>query len=164
MVILILILVGFLIYALFTNPEFGKRQLAFATLATILSFSVIPCSVTGILAEIPSDGDALGGGFLMLFALFAALIIWLVLIVLIMKIRPLKVFCYGVPIIMTACFVFNCFCIGFNTKILLILLSISAYFILCAFLIEKAKSLPIKIISVAFTIAPILALLVKLVF
>lgn len=153
MIIFFLIIVGFIFYALFTGPDFTKRKLAFVALVTAFSLSVIPSSVSGVLEEYPSDGDALGGGFIMLFALFAAFVVWVVLMVLIIKFPPLQVFCYGVAIIMAACFVFNCFLMGFNRSILLLLLVNSACFISCAFLIAKAKSLPMKIIAVTSTLA-----------
>ena len=97
--------------------------------------------------------DALGGGFIMLFALFASFVVWVVLVPLIIKFPPQQVFCYGVAIIMAACFVFNCFLMGFNRSILLLLLVNSACFISCAFLIAKAKSLPMKIIALTSTLA-----------
>ncbi len=160
--ILILALTFFLVYAFVTNPNFTKRKLAFAALATAFSLSVIPGSVIGTIAKFPSDGDALGGGFLILFAIFEAFIVWIVLIALITNFRPLKVLCYGIAIVMTICFALNCRFTGFNIMILLLLLANSAYFILCAFLIEKAKSKPMKIIAITLTITSFIPFMIPL--
>ena len=130
----------------------NPRKLAFAALATSFSISIIPSSIIGIIEEFPSDGDALGGGFLMMFAMFGAFIIWTILISLITNLRPFKALCYGIAIIMTISFAFNCLLIGFNMRIFLLLLANCAYFILCAYLIEKAKSLPLKIIAITLTL------------
>lgn len=150
--IFLLAFIAFLVYGFVTNFNFTKRKLAFAALATSFSLSVIPSFVIGIIAKFPSDGDALGGGFLMMFAMFGAFIIWTILIALITNLRPLKALCYGIAIVMTISYAFNCLLIGFNMMIFLLLLANSAYFILCAFLIEKAKSLPLKIIAITLTL------------
>ncbi len=160
--ILILALTFFLVYAFVTNPNFTKRKLAFAALATAFSLSVIPTSVIGTIAKFPSDGDALGGGFLILIAMFWAFIVWIVLIALITNFRPLKVLCYGITIITTISIAFNCLLIGFNTKIFLLLLANSAYFILCTFLIEKAKSKPMKIIAITLTVISFITFMIPL--
>lgn len=72
--ILILALTFFLVYAFVTNQNFTKRKLAFIGLSTSFALTIIPCIVSGISAKYPSDGDALGGGFLMLFALFMVIL------------------------------------------------------------------------------------------
>lgn len=73
-IIFLLIFIAFLISAIVTNHNFTKRKLAFAALATSFALTIIPCIVSGISAKYPSDGDALGGGFLMLFALYIAIL------------------------------------------------------------------------------------------
>jgi hypothetical protein len=151
-IIFLLIFIAFFISAIVTNHNFTKRKLAFAALATAFSLSVIPGSVIGIIAKSPSDEHGPGEGFIMLFVMFWAFIVWIVLIALITNFRPLKALCYGIAIVMTICFALNCRFTGFNIMILLLLLANSAYFILCAFLIEKAKSRPMKIIAITLTV------------
>lgn len=151
-IIFFLAFIAFIVYGFVSNNNFTKRKLAFAALATSFSISIIPSSVIGIIVKFPSDGDALGGGFLMMFAMFGAFIIWTILISLITNLRPFKALCYGIAIIMTISFAFNCLLIGFNMRISLLLLANCAYFILCAYLIEKAKSLPLKIIAITLTL------------
>ena len=161
-IIFLLVFIAFLISAIVTNHNFTKRKLAFAALATAFSLSIIPTSVIGTIAKFPSDGDALGGGFLMLFAIFGAFIVWIVLIALITNFRPLKVLCYGITIITTISIALNCLLIGFNMMILLLLLANSAYFILCTFLIEKAKSKHMKIIAITLTVISFIPFMIPL--
>ncbi len=161
-IIFLLIFIAFFISAIVTNHNFTKRKMAFAALATAFSLSVIPTSVIGTIAKFPSDGDALGGGFLMLFAIFGAFIVWIVLIALITNFRPLKVLCYGITIITTISIALNCLLIGFNMMIILLLLANSAYFILCTFLIEKAKSKPMKIIAITLTVISFIPFMIPL--
>lgn len=73
-IIFLLVLIFFIVYAFVTNPNFTKRKLAFIGLSTSFALTIIPCIVSGISAKYPSDGDALGGGFLMLFALYIAIL------------------------------------------------------------------------------------------
>ena len=68
-IIFLLVFIAFLISAIVTNHNFTKRKLAFIGLSTSYALTIMPCIVSGILVECPSDGDNLGGGFLMLFAL-----------------------------------------------------------------------------------------------
>ncbi len=73
-IIFLLVFIAFLISAIVTNHNFTKRKLAFIGLSTAFSLSIIPTSVIGTIAKFPSDGDALGGGFLMLFALYMVIL------------------------------------------------------------------------------------------
>lgn len=146
-IIFLLVFIAFLISAIVTNQNFTKRKLAFFGLSTSFALTIIPCIVSGISAKYPSDGDALGGGFLMLFALFMAILLWLTLVVIVLKCHY-RVLCYAFAIIMAVCFAFNYFSVGFYVKILLLLTANAAYHIISAILIEKAKSMPMKIIAV----------------
>lgn len=73
-IIFLLVLIFFIVYAFVTNPNFTKRKLAFIGLSTSYALTIMPCIVSGILVECPSDGDNLGGGFLMLFALYMVIL------------------------------------------------------------------------------------------
>ena len=84
-IIFLLVFIAFLISAIVTNHNFTKRKLAFIGLSTSFALTIIPCIVSGISAKYPSDGDALGGGFLMLFALYIAILLWLTLVVIVLK-------------------------------------------------------------------------------
>ncbi len=68
----IIIIVAIVIYLFIKN--FTKRKLAFIGLSTSFALTIIPCIVSGISAKYPSDGDALGGGFLMLFAIYMVIL------------------------------------------------------------------------------------------
>ena len=146
-IIFLLLFIVFLISAIVTNHNFTKRKLAFIGLSTSFALTIIPCIVSGISAKYPSDGDSLGGGFLMLFALFMAILLWLTLVVIVLKCHY-HVLCYAFAIIMAVCFAFNYFSVGFYDKILLLLTANAVYHIISAILIEKAKSMPMKIIAV----------------
>ena len=146
-IIFLLVFIAFLISAIVTNHNFTKRKLAFIGLSTSFALTIIPCIVSGISAKYPSDGDALGGGFLMLFAIFMAVLLWLSLVVIVLKCHY-RILCYAFAIIMSACFAFNYFSVGFYDKILLLLTANAVYHIISAILIEKAKSMPMKIIAV----------------
>lgn len=69
----IIILIVAIVIFLFIK-HFTKRKLAFIELSTSYALTIMPCIVSGILAECPSDGDNLGGGFLMLFALYMVIL------------------------------------------------------------------------------------------
>lgn len=114
----IIIIVAIVIYLFIKN--FTKRKLAFIGLSTSFALTIIPCIVSGISAKYPSDGDALGGGFLMLFALYMVILLWLTLVVIVLKCHY-RILCYAFAIIMSACFAFNYFSVGFYDKILLLL-------------------------------------------
>lgn len=73
-IIFLLVFIAFLISAIVTNHNFTKRKLAFIGLSTSYALTIMPCIVSGILVECPSDGDNLGGGFLMLFALYMVIL------------------------------------------------------------------------------------------
>lgn len=146
-IIFLLLFIAFLVSAIVTNQNFTKRKLAFIGLSTSFALTIIPCIVSGISAKYPSDGDALGGGFLMLFALYIAILLWLTLVVIVLKCHY-HVLCYAFAIIMAVCFAFNYFSVGFYDKILLLLTANAVYHIISAILIEKAKSMPMKIIAV----------------
>ena len=73
-IIFLLVLIFFIVYAFVKNPNFTKRKLAFIGLSTSYALTIMPCIVSGILVECPSDGDNLGGGFLMLFALYMVIL------------------------------------------------------------------------------------------
>lgn len=146
-IIFLLLFIAFLISAIVTNHNFTKRKLAFIGLSTSYALTIMPCIVSGILVECPSDGDALGGGFLMLFALYLTILLWLTLVVIVLKCHY-RILCYAFAIIMAVCFAFNYFSVGFYDKILLLLTANAVYHIISAILIEKAKSMPMKIIAV----------------
>ena len=146
-IIFLLVFIAFLISAIVSNHNFTKRKLAFIGLSTSFALTIIPCIVSGISAKYPSDGDSLGGGFLMLFALYIAILLWLTLVFIVLKCHY-RVLCYAFAIIMPACFAFNYFSVGFYDKILLLLTANAVYHIISAILIEKAKSMPMKIIAV----------------
>ena len=73
-IIFLLVFIAFLISAIVSNHNFTKRKLAFIGLSTSYALTIMPCIVSGILVECPSDGDNLGGGFLMLFALYMVIL------------------------------------------------------------------------------------------
>ena len=83
----------------------------------------------------------------MLFALYIAILLWLTLVVIVLKCHY-RILCYAFAIIMSACFAFNYLSVGCYNKSRLLLTANAVYHIISAILIEKAKSMPMKIIAV----------------
>lgn len=144
----------------FRKSKLTKRKLAFVALATSFSFSIIPSVLFGIFHTIPiGSNDDYGAGIEMLLAMEAvtlvALVIGGILVIRILFSWPHNILYDGITVIMNICFVINCFCYGLDKTLLYVLLGLwinSFYYIGCTYLIEKAKTLPMKIAAAILTI------------
>lgn len=147
---IIIIIIAIIIYLFIKN--FTKRKLAFTVLAISFLFSILPCSM-GVIDI--SDGP--GDGFIILIIYMFVIIPWLTMLMRInaMNFNTFYVLSFGFFINMAI--VFGIICLearlkSSTTAPILFIIN-TAFFILCAYIIEKAQTTPMKIAAVALTLA-----------
>lgn len=146
---IIIIIVAIIIFLFIKN--FTKRKLTFTVLSISFLLSILPCFVV---IEI---GDGPGDGFIILIIYMFVIIPWLTMLMMINTKNPntFYVLSCGFTIIMAI--VFGIFCLETRLKspttAPLIFIANTAFFILCAYIIEKAQTTPMKIAAVALTLA-----------
>ncbi|MBR5695231.1 MAG: hypothetical protein IKX43_03235 [Paludibacteraceae bacterium] len=147
---IIIIIVAIIVF-LFVK-YFTKRKLTFTVLAISFLFSILPCS------SVIEFGDGPGDGFIILIIYIFAIFPWLIMMMMIyIKIfNTFYVLSYGFIIIMAIVFGYICFDARLHSSIiyaLLLFIVNTAFYILCAYTIEKAKTTPMKIVAVALALA-----------
>ena len=141
--IFIIISIGYLIYAFVTNHNFIKRKLAFLALSLSFVLNSLPFFFLGI-----PDGV-----FFLIFYLFFIFIIWVIWITFAFDNRTFHIICGGFYLITAIIFTIICIKDGGHTRPLLALIGTTAFYTLCAFIIEKANSPLTKTLAVVLTLA-----------
>ena len=146
---IIILIVAIFIFLFIKN--FTKRKLAFTVLAISFLFSILPCSM------VIDIGDGPGDGFIIIGIYFYVIIPWLTMLMMpiISNSHTFYVLSFGFFINMAI--VFGIICLETRLKSpttapLLFIIN-TAFFILCAYIIEKAQTTPMKITAVALTLA-----------
>lgn len=146
----IIILIIAIIIFLFIKYS-TKRKLTFTVLAISFLLSIIPCSM------VIDIGDGPGDGFIIIGIYFYVIIPWLTMLMMpiITNSHTFYVLSFGFFINMAI--VFGIICLearlkSSTTAPLLFIIN-TAFFILCAYIIEKAQTTPMKIAAVALTLA-----------
>lgn len=146
---IIIIIVAIIIYLFIKN--FTKRKLTFTVLAISFLLSIFPC--LGVI----EFGDGPGDGFIILIIYMFVIIPWLTMLMMpiITNSHTFYVLSFGFFINMAI--VFGIICLETRLKSpttapLLFIIN-TAFFILCAYIIEKAQTTPMKIAAVALTLA-----------
>lgn len=146
---IIILIVAIVIFLFIKN--FTKRKLAFTVLAISFLFSILPCSM------VIDIGDGPGDGFIIIGIYFYVIIPWLTMLMMInaMNFHTFYVLSFGFFINMAIEFGIICLETRLKSPTTAPLLFIinTAFFILCAYIIEKAQTTPMKITAVALTLA-----------
>lgn len=147
---IIIIMVAIIVF-LFVK-YFTKRKLTFTVLAISFLFSIFPCSF------VIESGDGPGDGFIFLIIYIFAIVPWLIMLMMIntKNSNTFYELCCGFTIIMAIVFGFICFEARLQSSIiyaLLLFIVNTAFYILCAYTIEKAQTTPMKIVAVALALA-----------
>ena len=146
----IIILIIAIIIFLFIKYS-TKRKLTFTVLAISFLLSIFPCSF------VVEFGGSPGDGFLILVIYMFVILSGLTMLMMqiISNSHSFYVLSFGFIIIMAIVFGFICLETRLKspTTAPLIFIANTAFFILCAYIIEKAQTTPMKIAAVALTLA-----------
>ncbi len=147
---IIIIIVAIIIFLFIKH--FTKRKLTFTVLSISFLLSILPCFV------VIDIGDGPGDGFIILIIYMFVIFPWLTMLMMINTKNPntFYVLSCGFTIIMAI--VFGIFCLETRLRSshvysLLLFIANTAFYILCAYIIEKAKTTPMKIAAVTLTLS-----------
>lgn len=148
---IIIIIVAIIIFLLI--KYFNKRKLTFTVLAISFLLSIFPCSM-GVI----EFGDGPGDGFILLIIYMFVILPWLTMLMMTIISNSHTFYVLSIGFFINMVIVFGTFCLD-NTRLkspttapLLFIIN-TAFFILCAYIIEKAQTTPMKIAAVALTLA-----------
>jgi len=148
---IIIIIVAIIIFLLI--KYFNKRKLTFTVLAISFLLSIFPCSM-GVI----DIGDGPGDGFILLIIYMFVILPWLTMLMMTIISNSHTFYVLSFGFFINMAIVFGIICLD-NTRLkssttapLLFIIN-TAFFILCAYIIEKAQTTPMKIAAVALTLA-----------
>lgn len=146
---IIILIVAIVIFLFIKN--FTKRKLAFTVLAISFLFSILPCSM------VIDIGDGPGDGFIIIGIYFYVIIPWLTMLMMINAMNFHTFYVLSLGFFINMAIEFGIICLETRLKSpttapLLFIIN-TAFFILCAYIIEKAQTTPMKITAVALTLA-----------
>lgn len=147
---IIIIIVAIIIYLFIKN--FTKRKLAFTVLAISFLLSIFPCFM-GVI----DIGDGPGDGFIILIIYMCVILPWLTMLMMTIISNSHTFYVLSIGVFINMAIVFGIVCL--ETRLIspttapLIFIANTAFFILCAYIIEKAQTTPMKITAVALTLA-----------
>lgn len=146
---IIILIVAIVIFLFIKN--FTKRKLTFTVLAISFLLSIIPCSM------VIDIGDGPGDGFIILFIYMFVIIPWLTMLMMPIITNSHTFYVLSLGFFINMAIVFGIICLDTRLKSpttapLLFIIN-TAFFILCAYIIEKAQTTPMKIAAVALTLA-----------
>lgn len=143
---IIILIVAIVIFLFIKN--FTKRKLTFTVLAISFLLSIIPCSMV-------IDGP--GDGFIIIGIYFYVIIPWLTMLMMPIITNSHTFYVLSLGFFINMAIVFGIICLETRLKspttAPLIFIANTAFFILCAYIIEKAQTTPMKITAVALTLA-----------
>lgn len=143
---IIILIVAIVIFLFIKN--FTKRKLTFTVLAISFLLSIIPCSMV-------IDGP--GDGFIIIGIYFYVIIPWLTMLMMPIITNSHTFYVLSLGFFINMAIVFGIICLETRLKspttAPLIFIANTAFFILCAYIIEKAQTTPMKIAAVALTLA-----------
>ncbi len=146
---IIILIVAIVIFLFIKN--FTKRKLAFTVLAISFLFSILPCSM------VIDIGDGPGDGFIIIGIYFYVIIPWLTMLMMPIITNSHTFYVLSIGFFINMVIVFGIICLETRLKspttAPLIFIANTAFFILCAYIIEKAQTTPMKITAVALTLA-----------
>lgn len=146
---IIILIVAIVIFLFIKN--FTKRKLTFTVLAISFLLSIIPCSM------VIDIGDGPGDGFIILFIYMFVIIPWLTMLMMPIITNSHTFYVLSLGFFINMAIVFGIICLETRLKspttAPLIFIANTAFFILCAYIIEKAQTTPMKITAVALTLA-----------
>ncbi len=147
---IIIIIVAIIIFLLI--KYFNKRKLTFTVLAISFLLSIIPCSM-GVI----DIGDGPGDGFILLIIYMFVIIPWLTMLMMTIISNSHTFYVLSFGFFINMAIVFGIICLDTrlksSTTAPLLFIINTAFFILCAYIIEKAQTTPMKIAAVALTLA-----------
>jgi len=148
---IIIIIVAIIIFLLI--KYFNKRKLTFTVLAISFLLSIFPCSM-GVI----DIGDGPGDGFILLIIYMFVILPWLTMLMMTIISNSHTFYVLSFGFFINMAIVFGIICLD-NTRLkssttapFLFIIN-TAFFILCAYIIEKAQTTPMKIAAVALTLA-----------
>ncbi len=148
-IIIIVAIIIFLFIKLFT-----KRKLTFTVLAISFLLSFFPC--LGVIEL----GDGPGDGFILLIIYMFVIIPWLTMLMMTIISNSHTFYVLSIGFFVNMAIVFGIICLETRLKspttAPLIFIANTAFFILCAYIIEKAQTTPMKIAAVALTLASLI--------
>lgn len=146
---IIILIVAIVIFLFIKN--FTKRKLTFTVLAISFLLSIIPCSM------VIDIGDGPGDGFIIIGIYFYVIFPWLTMLMMINAMNFNTFYVLSLGFFINMAIVFGIICLETRLKspttAPLIFIANTAFFILCAYIIEKAQTTPMKIAAVALTLA-----------
>lgn len=151
---IIIIIVAIIIFLLI--KYFNKRKLTFTVLAISFLLSIFPCSM-GVIEL----GDGPGDGFILLIIYMSVILPWLTMLMMTIISNSHTFYVLSIGFFINMAIVFGIICLD-NTRLTspttapLIFIANTAFFILCAYIIEKAQTTPMKIAAVALTLASLI--------
>ena len=149
---IIIIIVAIIIFLLI--KYFNKRKLAFTVLAISFLLSIFPCSM-GVI-----EGDDPGDGFIIVGIYMYVILPWLTMLMMTIISNSHTFYVLSIGFFVNMAIVFGIICLETRLKspttAPLIFIANTAFFILCAYIIEKAQTTPMKIAAVALTLASLI--------
>ena len=146
---IIIIIVAIIIFLLI--KYFNKRKLTFTVLAISFLLSIFPCSM-GVI-----EGDDPGDGFIIVGIYMYVILPWLTMLMMTIISNFHTFYVLSIGCFINMAIVFGIICLETRLKspttAPLIFIANTAFFILCAYIIEKAQTTPMKIAAVALTLA-----------
>lgn len=151
---IIILIVAIVIFLFIKN--FTKRKLTFTVLAISFLLSIFPCSM-GII----DIGDGPGDGFIIIGIYFYVIFPWLTMLMMINAMNFNTFYVLSIGFFINMAIVFGIICLDTTrlkspTTAPLLFIINTAFFILCAYIIEKAQTTPMKIAAVALTLASLI--------
>ena len=149
---IIILIVAIVIFLFIKN--FTKRKLTFTVLAISFLFSILPCSM------VIDIGDGPGDGFIILIIYMFVIIPWLTMLMMPIITNSHTFYVLSLGFFINMAIEFGIICLETRLKspttAPLIFIANTAFFILCAYIIEKAQTTPMKIAAVALTLASLI--------
>lgn len=146
---IIILIVAIVIFLFIKN--FTKRKLTFTVLAISFLLSIFPCSM------VIDIGDGPGDGFIILIIYMFVIIPWLTMLMMPIISNSHTFYVLSLGFFINMAIEFGIICLETrlksSTTAPLIFIANTAFFILCAYIIEKAQTTPMKIAAVALTLA-----------
>ena len=147
---IIIIIVAIIIFLLI--KYFNKRKLTFTVLAISFLLSIFPCSM-GVI----EFGDGPGDGLILFIIYMFVILPWLTMLMMTIISNSHTFYVLSIGFFINMAIVFGIICLetrlkSSTTAPLLFIIN-TAFFILCAYIIEKAQTTPMKIAAVALTLA-----------
>ena len=147
---IIIIIVAIIIFLLI--KYFNKRKLTFIVLAISFLLSIFPCSM-GVI----EFGDGPGDGLILFIIYMFVILPWLTMLMMTIISNSHTFYVLSIGFFINMAIVFGIICLETrlksSTTAPLIFIANTAFFILCAYIIEKAQTMPMKIAAVALTLA-----------